>query len=161
MDEKVLRKSLAVLLAGRGAHVTLEQALADVPREIRTVVPEGFAHSIWQVVEHVRIAQEDILRYALEPDWISPAWPEGYWPSQVPAEVGDESWERSLAAIRRDLEATIELVGDPAIELTAQVPHGEPGHTYLREVLLVADHNAYHAGQIVDLRRALGAWPAA
>jgi len=158
MEDSVLRSTLATLLAGHGAHVTLDTALEGIPRELRTAVPQGFVHSIWQLVEHIRLAQEDILRYTLEPGWESPPWPEGYWPSETAAQVDDQAWAASVAAIRRDLAAAVKLVQDPAVDLTAAIPHGVKGHTTLREALLIADHNAYHAAQIVDVRRALGAW---
>jgi hypothetical protein len=102
----------------------------------------------------MRIAQEDILRYAVDPEWESPEWPDGYWPEvETPTE---KQWARSLEAFQRDLEGVKTLVRDTG-DLTAEIPHGE-GRTYLREVLLVADHNAYHLGQVVDIRRVLGAW---
>jgi hypothetical protein len=111
-------------------------------------------------LEHMRIAQEDILRYTLDAAWQSPEWPGGYWPPPAPADrITDEMWEASVKAFFSDLEEVIKLVSDPDIDLTASIPHGD-GKTYLREVLLVADHNAYHLGQIVQTRKLLGDWKA-
>lgn len=156
MNPDVLRRSVLELLRGGQAHLTLEDALAGLQPEWRTHRPPG-RHSIWQLVEHIRITQEDILRYTLEPDWRSPAWPEGYWPENR-SDLTEASWQTALMGYRRDLQALIDLTHDPARDLTATIPHGE-GRTYLRQLLLVADHTAYHTGQIVSFRRALGDWP--
>ena len=112
---------------------------------------------MWQLLEHIRITQEDILRYTLDPNWHSPAWPEGYWPENR-SDLSDEAWQGACLEYERDLRGLIALAQNPAYELTAEIPHGE-GRTYLRQLLLVADHSAYHTGQIVSLRRTLGDWP--
>ena len=156
MDEKRLRQQVVDLLGGGGAHLTWDEALDGLRPAHRAAAPRRGLHTIWELVEHVRIAQEDILRYALEPGWRSPKWPDGYWPSVK--EPTPRQWKASLAAFRRDLEAVVGMVLDPAIDLTGVIPHGEGGHTYLREALLVADHNAYHLGQVVVARRLLGDW---
>ena len=157
-SERALRRTVVALLEGGSAHATLEQALDDMAPEQRGRRPSGVPYSIWEQIEHMRIAQEDILRYTLDAGWKSPPWPQGYWPE--PREhVDDATWDRTISAFERDLEELIELVEDGATDLTAEVPHGE-GRTYLRQALLVADHNAYHLGQIVVLRRALRAWKA-
>jgi len=156
MEETVFRESLVELLRGKQAHVSVRQAIEGLRPELRHVLPQAGLHSIWEDLEHLRIAQEDILRYTLDASWQSPEWPGGYWPA--PAEqVTDEMWETSVKAFFSDLEEVIALVSDAAIDLTAPIPHGE-GKTYLREVLLVADHNAYHLGQIVQTRKMLGDW---
>jgi uncharacterized damage-inducible protein DinB len=111
---------------------------------------------VWEELEHLRLAQEDILRYTLDQGWVSPEWPQGYWPRQDPT---DEAWAASRSRVQADLEELLALVRDPQRDLTARLPKGE-GRTYLRQVLLVADHNAYHLGQIVQTRKLLGAWPA-
>jgi uncharacterized damage-inducible protein DinB len=148
---------VALLEKGQ-AHVTLPGALRDLAPELRGRRPAPGLHSIWEELEHVRIAQEDILRYTLDAGWKSPAFPTGYWP--VPESMPtDAEWDASLAGFRRDLEGTCALARDPARDLTAVIPHGE-GRTYLRQVLLIADHNAYHLGQIVQTRKLLGAWGA-
>jgi uncharacterized damage-inducible protein DinB len=155
MNDSRLRRDLLELLEGKGAHVGADAAFADLAAEHRSARPMEDGHTIWELLEHMRIAQEDILRYTLEPGWASPAWPDGYWPEiETPTE---DQWRASLAGFRRDLEGMEALVRDPARDLTAEIPHGE-GRSYLREVLLVADHNAYHLGQVIEVRRLLGAW---
>ena len=152
-----LRQHLIDLLTGRNAHLDFDSTLKALPPELRGVKPEGQPHTIWRLVEHLRIAQWDILEFSRSAEHASPAWPEGYWPpSQAPP--GDEAWEGSVEAFRRDLLAMCDLVRDPANDLFAELPWGD-GQTLLREALLVADHNAYHLGQIVTLRSLLGDWP--
>jgi hypothetical protein len=155
MNDSRMRRELLELLDGGHAHLTPEKAFAALPSKLRATRPRGSAHSPWDVLEHLRLAQEDILRYTLDPGWVSPPWPAGYWPSV--ARPSERQWRASLAGFRRDLEAVRALVRDTARDLTAEIPHGE-GRSYLREVLLVADHNAYHVGQVVEIRRRLGAW---
>jgi len=155
MNELRLRAGLVELLRGGNAHAGWEPALKGLAPEHRGARPAPGLHTIWQLVEHVRLAQDDILRYTLDRDWRSPEWPEGYWPkTQRP---NGREWGVSLAAFRRDLESMVELANDPKLDLSAEIPHGE-GRTYLRQVLLVADHNAYHLAQIVDARRLLKDW---
>ena len=156
MNESIVRESLVVLLLGEQAHVGAKKALADVKPELRHVQPPAGTHSVWEELEHMRLAQEDILRYTLEASWKSPRWPEGYWPS-AGVRLTDRMWDASVSGFFSDLQKLIDLVKDSSIDLTATIPHGE-GHTYLREALLVADHNAYHLGQIVQTRKALGDW---
>ncbi len=157
MDDLVLREQLVNLLRGGQAHATAKQALDGLKPELRNVRPVGIEHSIWEEFEHMRLAQEDILRYTLDPNWVSPPFPEGYWPKATEV-LTEEMWNASVAAFFADLEEVIQLVQNPNVDLTAEIPHGENGHTYLREILLVADHNAYHHGQIVQMRKALGNW---
>jgi uncharacterized damage-inducible protein DinB len=155
MDDSRLRRDLLELLEGKSAHVGADAAFADLAPEHRAARPLEDGHTIWELLEHLRIAQEDILRYTLDPGWTSPDWPDGYWPDiETPTE---EQWQASLEQFRRDLEGVKELVRDPDRDLTADIPHGE-GRSSLREVLLVADHNAYHLGQVLEIRRLLGAW---
>lgn len=156
MDDRVLRKDVVELLRGSNAHATWEQALAGLAPAHRAASPGRGLHTIWQLVEHMRITQEDILRYALEPGWKSPKWPDGYWPGLK--EPTGKQWKASLGAFGRDLEAVVAMVEDPAIDLTSVIPHGDGHHTYLREALLVADHNAHHLGQVISARRRLGDW---
>jgi uncharacterized damage-inducible protein DinB len=156
MDDSRLRRDLLELLGGRSAHVGADAAFAGVRSGHRTHRSGDEGHTIWQLLEHLRIAQEDILRYTLDPGWTSPEFPRGYWPTiETPTE---EQWRASLEAFGRDLEEVRALVSDPERDLTAGIPHGA-GRSYLREVLLVANHNAYHLGQVVEIRRRLGAWP--
>jgi hypothetical protein len=118
---------------------------------------EGLPHTGWQLLEHVRIAQWDILEFSRDAKHVSPGFPEGYWP-KTPVPADGSAWDKSIEAFQRDLQEMIKLVKNPKVDLFAKIPHGE-GQTVLREALLVADHNSYHLGQLVDLRRALGTWP--
>jgi len=156
MDETVFRAQLVALLRGGEAHVKAKAALADVSPKLRNVRPADDVHSIWEELEHLRIAQEDILRFTIDASWESPKWPDGYWPGSTD-NVTDDMWKASVEGFFADLEEVITLVQDPKLDLTARIPHGE-GQTYLREALLVADHNAYHLGQIVQARKLLGDW---
>jgi hypothetical protein len=153
-----LRKHLLYLLREGGAHLDFEAAIANLPAELRGANPAGVPHTPWRLLEHMRIAQWDILEFSRSSRHVSPKFPEGYWPSGD-APPDDGAWDRSVAAFRADLKAMCDLVADPATDLFAPIPHGE-GQTILREALLVADHNAYHLGQLVVVRRTLGAWPA-
>jgi uncharacterized damage-inducible protein DinB len=158
MNDSILRQNLIELLRGGQAHVTPEQALDSINPALRHVRPATGLHSVWEELEHVRICQEDILRYTLDAAWTSPAFPPDYWP-KVTEHLTEEAWSASVAGFFADLAAVIALVEDQSLDLTSELPHGE-GRTYLREILLVADHNAYHLGQIVQLRKALGDWAA-
>ena len=152
-----LRQHVLYLLRGGGAHLDFEKAVAGLPPKLRGARPAGQPHTPWRLLEHLRIAQWDILRFCLDPRHESPAFPEGYWPAgDAPPDAG--AWDRSAAAFRADLRAVQDLVADPATDLFAPLPHGQ-GQTVLREALLIADHNAYHLGQLVLIRRLLGAWP--
>jgi hypothetical protein len=152
-----LREHVLYLLRGGGAHLDFEKAIAGLPAELRGAKPPGQPHTPWRLLEHMRIAQWDILEFSRNPRHVSPPFPEGYWPQgDAPPDAG--AWDRSVDAFRADLKAMQDLVADPATDLFAPVPHGE-GQTVLREALLVADHNAYHLGQLVLVRRLLGAWP--
>jgi hypothetical protein len=155
MNPQVLRKTIVALLAGEDAHTSAERALHRTSPRLRAVRPAR-GHSVWELLEHMRIAQEDILRYTLDPRWKSPAWPEGYWPDPR-SKPSPAAWRRSVAGFLRDLKDAAALARHPRRDLTAAIPHGE-GRTYLRQLLLIADHNAYHAGQIVQTRKALGDW---
>ena len=158
MDVKTsLRQHLIDLLAGGNAHATFEDAVADFPETARGQKPANLPHSAWMLVEHLRIAQWDILEFSRTAKHKSPAWPEGYWPGSA-APPSPAEWNRSVEQFRADRKAMVELVENPKTDLFAKIPWGD-GQTILREALLVADHNAYHLGQIVDVRRLLGIWP--
>ena len=151
-----LRTHLLELLSGGGAHLPFDKVVADLPAGLRGARPDGVPHSPWRLVEHMRIAQWDILEFCRNPRHVSPSFPEGYWPKgNAPLDSG--AWDHTLAAFRADLRAMQDLVAEPAVDLFSPIPHGE-GQTVLREALLVADHNAYHLGQLVVVRRMLGAW---
>jgi DinB superfamily len=154
--DQSLRQHLLYLLGDGGAHVGFEKAIAAWPAKLRGVKAAGLPHTAWQLLEHLRLAQWDILEFSRDARHVSPAWPEGYWPeTDAPRKPGD--WPKSVKAFQADLEAMRKLVKNPRTDLYAKIPHGD-GQTILREALLVADHNAYHIAQLVDLRRALGAW---
>jgi DinB superfamily len=155
-NDKALREQLVALMKGGNAHATFDAAVKDMPAELRGKTPKGAGHSAWQLLEHLRIAQGDILEFSRNARHQSPKWPEGYWPASA-APPDDKAWDKSVRAFRRDLKAMCELVSDPATDLYAGIPHGN-GQTILREALLVADHNAYHIGQLILVRKLLGAW---
>ena len=156
MDDEVFRNTLVDLLQGGHAHAAAKAVLATVSPKVRTRRPGPGLHSVWELLEHLRLAQEDILRYTLDPAWQSPDFPSGYWPAATDR-VTDKRWSAALAAFLSGIDEACDLARDRSRDLTAPIPHGE-GRTYLRQVLLVADHNAYHLGQIVEARRALGDW---
>ena len=151
-----LREQLIYLLKGGAAHLDFDKAIAGLPAELRGAKPPGVPHSPWRLLEHLRIAQRDILEFTRDPRHVSPPWPEGYWPAGD-GPTDEAAWDKSVAAFRADLRAMQDIVADPAVDLFAPLPHGD-GQTALREALLVADHNAYHLGQLVVVRRLLGAW---
>jgi hypothetical protein len=155
-QSKSLRDHLLYLLRGGGAHLDFDKAVAGLPPELRGAKPAGQPHTPWRLLEHLRICQWDILEFSRNPKHVSPTFPDGYWP-QGDAPPDAAAWDRSVAAFRADLKAVQDLVADPATDLFARIPHGD-GQTILREALLVADHNAYHLGQLVLVRRLLGAW---
>jgi DinB family protein len=154
--DRILRDHLLELLRCGSAHLDFDKAIEGLPPHLRGVRPQGSPHSVWELLEHLRIAQWDILEFSRNPDHTSPPWPEGYWP-ESPAPPDDAAWERSEEAFRRELQEMMDLVSNPGTDLYARIPWGD-GQTLLREALLVADHNAYHLGQIVLVRRLLGAW---
>jgi hypothetical protein len=151
-----LRRHLLDLLKGGHAHVEFDKATADLPAALRGVAPAGQPHTAWRLVEHMRIAQWDILEFCRNPDHISPDWPRGYWPDGNAPE-SSEAWNQSLARFRKDRHAMEKLIADPKWDLLTPLPHGQ-GQTLAREAMLVVDHTAYHLGQLILLRRVLGAW---
>jgi hypothetical protein len=156
--DQALREHVVYLLKGGGAHVHFMDAVEEFPEAKRGAFVAELPHTGWQLLEHLRIAQWDILEFSRNPKHASPGFPEGYWP-KTPVPPDDAAWKKSVEAFQHDLQEMIKLVKNPKTDLCAKIPHGED-QTILREALLVADHNAYHLGQLVDLRRALGAWPA-
>ena len=154
--DDALRDHLRRLLDWEDAHSSFDAAVEGLPAELRGVVPDGDAHSAWQLLEHLRRCQIDILDFCRDPSYVEPASMEEYWP-EGSAPPTDAAWDESVAAFRRDLEDLKRLAGDRSVDLFDRIPHGS-GQTYLRELLLVADHNAYHVGQLVAVRRRLGAW---
>jgi hypothetical protein len=155
--DKALREHVLYLLDGGGAHVKFDEVIADISASERGRKPTGLPHSLWMLLEHLRMAQWDILEFSRNPKYVSPKWPEGYWP-RTEAPLSSAVWSASIKKFRQDLKAMQGLVKDPKTDLFARIPWGD-GQTILREALLVADHNAYHLGQMLDARRLLGAWP--
>lgn len=155
-NDASLREHLINLLTKGHAHVTFEDAVKNLPVELRGKRPKGVEHSPWEILEHLRIAQWDILEFSRDAKHKSPDWPRGYWPKS-PAPPDAKAWDKCVRAFRRDLKAMCALVSDEKTDLYAKIPYGD-GQTILREALLTADHNAYHLGEMVLVRRLLGAW---
>jgi hypothetical protein len=154
--DRAVRERVLWLLGGGGAHVSFDRAVRGLPTALRGVRPAGLPYSPWELLEHMRIAQWDILDFSRNPGYVYMKWPDEYWPkSPTPPSAG--AWAKSVGAFRRDLAAMMALVRRPQTDLHARIPWGR-GQTILREALLLADHNAYHIGQLVVVRRLLGAW---
>ncbi|HZL56932.1 MAG TPA: DinB family protein [Bryobacteraceae bacterium] len=153
---QALRHQLVTFLEGGGAHAAFEQAVADFPAALRGVRPEGAPYSAWELLEHLRIAQRDMLEFSRDPDYKSPDWPSGYWPKS-PEPPDTRAWDASIARFRQDNQAMRALIADRSSDLFLPFPHGT-GQNLLREAFQIADHNAYHLGELVLLRRLLGAW---
>ena len=157
MDKNAsLHQHLLEFLTGGHAHADFDRTVKNFPANLRGKTPKGAQHSPWQLLEHLRIAQWDILEFSRDPNHKSPEWPGGYWPVK-PAPPDDKAWDKSVRAFRKDLRALSDLVANKSTDLFAPIPHGT-GQTILREVLLAADHNSYHLGQLILVRRLLGAW---
>lgn len=154
--DRALRALLARLLDWEDAHAGFDAAVEGIPAHSRGARPKGAPHSAWQLLEHMRICQWDILEFCRNPKYVEMKF-EDYWPATV-APPNRGAWKKSVAEFRRDRDSLKELAADSRIDLFAAIPHGT-GQTYVRELVLVADHNAYHVGQLVLLRRLLGAWP--
>jgi DinB superfamily len=155
-NDKALRDHILYVLSGGGAHTTFEQAVKDFPENLRGKKVKRLPHSGWMLLEHIRIAQWDILEFSRNAKHESPDWPKGYWPESADP-PSSEAWNKSVRQIRKDLKEMADLVANPETDLFAKISWGD-GQTILREALLIADHNAYHVAQIVDLKRLLGAW---
>jgi len=155
-NDAALRKHVVELLTLGHAHATFEQAVNGLRAELRGKLAKGAEHTPWQLVEHLRIAQWDILDFSRNAKYKAMKWPDDYWPKEK-APADEKAWDRSVRAFKKDLREMVALVEDEKTDLFAKIPHGE-GQTILREALLVADHNAYHVGQLVLVRRLLGAW---
>ena len=151
-----LRQNLVYLLGGGGAHAKFDAVIKGLPPRLRGVKPGEFPHSAWMLLEHMRLAQWDILEFSRNAKHVSPNWPSGYWP-KTEAPRNAAAWTKSIQQFRRDLKAMQKLVTNPKTDLFTRIPWGD-GQTILREALLMADHNACHLAQLVDLRRLLGAW---
>jgi hypothetical protein len=155
--DAAVREHLKRVLDWEDAHAGFEATVKDFPAELRGRVPEGLPYSAWQIVEHLRLAQHDILDFCVNPHYEEMKWPDDYWPAAAAPPSG-LAWDESIQKFIDDRSRVQQLVSDPAVDLLAKIPHGS-GQTYLREVLLIADHSAYHVGQLLIVRRLLGAWP--
>ena len=158
MSDSAFRRQLADALDWQEAHATFDAAVADFPPELRGRVPSGLPYSGWQLLEHIRRTQADILEFCVAAHYEEKQWPKDYWP-EAAEPPSAKAWDESVAAVRRDRAALAALTNDSKIDLSSRVPNGD-GQTYLREVLLVVDHTAYHVGELIVLRRLVGAWPA-
>jgi uncharacterized damage-inducible protein DinB len=158
-DDKSLRQQIAKTLDWEDAHAGFDSAVEGLPAGLRGRVPPGLPYSAWQLVEHIRRTQADILEFCRSAPYKEKQWPKDYWPEGAEPPSA-RAWDESIAAMRRDRAELAALTVDPKTDLTARVPNGD-GQTYLREVLLVADHTSYHVGELIVLRRLLGTWPAA
>jgi hypothetical protein len=155
-EDNALRRHVLELLVGGHAHADLKKALAGLPPRLRGKKPKGAEHTAWELLEHIRIAQWDILEFSRNPKHVSPNWPDGYWP-KTEAPPSTAAWNASIRKVQKDQKAMEKLVASKKTDLLAPIPHGT-GQTVLREALLLADHNGYHIGQLILLRRLLGAW---
>lgn len=155
---KAVRAIVASSLDWQEAHATFDAAVADFPSGLRGRRPDGFPHSAWELMEHIRIAQEDLADFMEDANYRVMKWPDDYWPA-TPAPASGKAWEESIAVVRRDRDRIKEIAMRPTIDLTAKIPWGT-GQTYLRTILVAVDHTAYHVGQVIAVRRLLGAWPA-
>jgi hypothetical protein len=154
--DKPVREHLLKLLEGGHAHVTFEAAVKGLPVALRGKTPKGAEHSPWEILEHIRIATWDILEFSRDGKHVSPKWPDGYWP-RSPKPPNEKAWAKSVQAVNADIKAMSKLVTADSTDLYSPIPHGD-GQTIMREALLIADHNAYHIGELVLVRRLLGAW---
>jgi DinB superfamily len=157
-NDKSLRKHLLELLDGGHAYARFDKILDNFPPKLRGAKPSGLPHSAWMLLEHLRLAQWDILDFSRNPKYVTPNWPEDYWP-ESPSPPSAAAWSKSVKLFSNDLEAMKKLVSDPKTDLFARIPWGD-GQTILREALLIADHNSHHLGQLIDVRRMLGIWKA-
>lgn len=153
-QHKTITNEVTKLLQGGSAHAGFEKAIVDLPAELRGIKPQGLPYSIWQLVEHIRIAQWDMLEFSKDGNHQSPKWPDDYWPKQAEP-ANDEAWNSSIKQIENNLKEFIELIQSE--DLYERIPHGN-GQTLLREALQIADHITYHIAEIIIIRRLLGAW---
>jgi len=156
-SDALLREQLQALLQGGQAHMTFEEAVTDFPRDAMNAKAPHVPYTPWQLLEHMRIAQWDILEFIRNPQYVSPPWPRGFWPAES-IQADEAAWEQTLVSFRADLETLQQLAADPSVDLFAPIPHGH-GQSILRELLLVADHTAFHLGEFGILRQVMQTWP--
>lgn len=157
-DDNVIREQLIALLRGGNSHMGFDNAIAEFPIEHINKKAPNVSYTPWHILEHMRITQWDILEFILNPEHISPPWPEGYWPTHD-TQANEAQWQKTISDFRSDLKTLQELVADPNTDLTAPIPHAKD-YTILREILVIADHNAYHTGEFAILRQVMKTWPA-
>src|SRR5687767_3773911 len=156
MSDKAVRELLGRALGWQDAHATFDQAVADLPPDLRGKRPSNLPYSAWELLEHLRITQRDILDFCVDANYAEKTWPDDYWPAS-PAPESDEAWQAAIRGFVDDRTALQALAADTRVDLEARIPHGT-GQTYMRELVLVIDHSAYHVGQLVLVRRLLGVW---
>lgn len=155
-NDEALRKHLLELLDGAQAHAPFDKVVSGIPAKFRGEIPKGLPHSAWMLLEHMRLAQWDILDFSRNPKYKEMKWPDDHWP-RSPTPPSEAAWDKSMKSFHDDLAAMKQLVNDAKTDLFAKIPWGD-GQTILREAMLVADHNSHHLGQLIDVRRLLGAW---
>lgn len=155
--DNILRQELVRLLNPGGAHASFDEAITGIPKKYYGMPVEGIPYTLWRILQHMRISQHDILDYITNPEYVEPVWPDDYWP-QEKAPPSDAAWKNSVKQCQKDLQTLIKLVQNPKTKILEPIPHLPEGPTILREILLVADHNSYHIGQIILLRGMLGIW---
>ncbi|SRR6266516_2476654 len=155
-SDTLVREQLRELLEGGNAHMTFDEAVANFPREHMNSKAPNVPYTPWHLLEHIRLAQWDILEFIRNPHYVSSPWPEGFWPAED-AQADEVAWEKTITSLQADLQSLLEMVADPAVDLYAPIPHGD-GQSILREILVVSDHNAYHIGEFAMLRQVMGTW---
>lgn len=156
--EIITRKELLALLDGGHAHMSFDEAIAEFPSSAMNTYPRNVPYTPWHILEHLRITQWDILEFILNPDHVSPEWPQGYWPAKT-EQADAQRWMQTIQSFKADWQSLRDLVQEPETDLFAPLAHA-PGYTICREILLVSDHNAYHIGEFAVLRQVMGTWPA-
>lgn len=155
-ERKIIVSELIKLIETGNAHVSLDETVSEIPTDLRTVIPENLPYSIWQLLEHIRITQWDIVEFCISPNHKSPKWPDEYWPEKTDS-VDDKKWEETLAQIKSDRKRFFDLLNNEDTNLYSPLPHGD-GQNIFREALLIADHTSYHLGEVLVLRRLLKCW---
>ena len=157
MSEQIIREQLTRMLTVRQAHMSFEDAIKNFPEEHINTKPDNLEYSFWHLLEHLRITQLDILDYIRNPNYQMPGWPKGYWPAPD-ASTDLAGWNQTIADFKADLDALVAIINAPETDLYAQIPHGEAGHNIMREMIIVAQHNAYHIGELGILRGTMDLW---
>ncbi len=156
-SDRVIREQLIALLRGGNAHMTFDEALAAFPPEYINRKPRNINYTFWHLLEHMRIAQRDILEFIRDPDYVSPEWPEGFWPP-ITRKADEQQWKKTIRSFKKDLKSVEHIVQDSEAEIFTPIPHAKK-YTIFREILLVADHNAYHISELITLRQIMGIEP--